>query len=220
MTLQRLLHEAQGSSLVPGLRDVALEDLALLVDGAPEVNHLAVQPDVHLVEVPAPLAKTAHPVHPLPAYVGGEHRTEPVPPVAHGLMADVDAALGQQVLDVPQRQREPDIHHHHEADHLGRGVNVPKRAGWFAWARHSPPLPRFPHFASGAILLTVPWHMHFGTMCFNRAVYLWPALKSETRGADFYSGILADWSPEEQWRMKPQVAVAFGTLGLHPNPAA
>ena len=35
------------------------------------------------------------------------------------LVADVDATLGQQVLDLPQRQREPDIHHHSEPDDLG-----------------------------------------------------------------------------------------------------
>lgn len=58
------------------------------------------------------------------------------------------------------------------------------------------------------------WHMHFGTMCFNRATYLWPAPKSEMREADFYSGILADWSPEGQWQMKPEVAAAFAELGL------
>ena len=27
--------------------------------------------------------------------------------------------LGQQVLDLPQRQREPNIHHHSEPDDLG-----------------------------------------------------------------------------------------------------
>jgi len=37
----------------------------------------------------------------------------------NGLMADVDATLGQEVFDVPKAQWEADIHHHHEADHLG-----------------------------------------------------------------------------------------------------
>ena len=55
----------------------------------------------HLIEVPAPMTKPAHPVHPLPANVGGEHRSEPVPPEPHRLVADVDTALRQQVLDVP-----------------------------------------------------------------------------------------------------------------------
>ncbi len=34
-------------------------------------------------------------------------------------VANVDPALEQQILDVPQRQREVDIHYHHEADDLG-----------------------------------------------------------------------------------------------------
>ena len=58
------------------------------------------------------------------------------------------------------------------------------------------------------------WHMHFGVMCADRAVYLWPAPKSETREVNFYSGILADWSAEGQWRMKPDVTAAFVELGL------
>lgn len=58
------------------------------------------------------------------------------------------------------------------------------------------------------------WHMHFGTMCANRAVYLWPAPKSEVRSADFYSGILADLSPDNRWTMKPEVEVALSELGL------
>lgn len=58
------------------------------------------------------------------------------------------------------------------------------------------------------------WHMHFGTMCFNRAIYLWPAPKSEVRAADFYSGILADLSSDNRWTMKPEVEVALSELGL------
>ena len=58
------------------------------------------------------------------------------------------------------------------------------------------------------------WHLHFGTMCANRAVYLWPAPKSEARTADFYSGILADLSTDNRWTMKPEVEVALSELGL------
>lgn len=61
------------------------------------------------------------------------------------------------------------------------------------------------------------WHMHFGMMCFNRATYLWPAPKSEVRSADFYSGILADLSPDNRWTMKPEVAAAFAEHGLRPR---
>jgi hypothetical protein len=59
----------------------------------------------------------------------GEYRAEPVPPQPHRFMADVDAALEQQILDVAQRKRIANVHHHHQADHLGRAVEVPKRVG-------------------------------------------------------------------------------------------
>lgn len=58
------------------------------------------------------------------------------------------------------------------------------------------------------------WHMWFGTMCADRAEYLWPAPKSEKRKKDFYCGILADHSAEEGWRMKPQVAATFDRMGV------
>ena len=72
-------------------------------------------------------------------------------------MADVDPTLEQQVLDVPQRQLEPHLHHDHQADHLGRGVEVAERTGGFcggaAWRgshchRPMPPV--------GSIALTEP----------------------------------------------------------------
>jgi len=40
------------------------------------------------------------------------------------LVADVDAPLEQNILDLSQRQWIADIHHHHEADHLGRAVEI------------------------------------------------------------------------------------------------
>ena len=59
------------------------------------------------------------------------------------------------------------------------------------------------------------WHLHFGTMCANRSVYLWPAPDSEIRTGKFYSGILADLKePENHFTMKSEVAAAFADLGL------
>jgi len=34
-------------------------------------------------------------------------------------VANVDAALIEQILDLPQRQRETDLHHHRKANDLG-----------------------------------------------------------------------------------------------------
>jgi hypothetical protein len=38
--------------------------------------------------------------------------------MAHRVVADVDAALRQQVLDIPQRQREADVNHYYQPDLL------------------------------------------------------------------------------------------------------
>jgi hypothetical protein len=34
-------------------------------------------------------------------------------------MADIDPAFEEQIFGLPQRHRIPDVHHHHEAAHLG-----------------------------------------------------------------------------------------------------
>jgi hypothetical protein len=44
-------------------------------------------------------------------------------------MADLHAALVQEVLDVPEREREPDIEHHRETDDLGAGLEPLERTG-------------------------------------------------------------------------------------------
>ena len=56
--------------------------------------------------------------------LSSERLTEPVPPEPYRLVADIDTALEQQVLDLAQRQRVPDIHHHREADNFGRAVEI------------------------------------------------------------------------------------------------
>ena len=56
--------------------------------------------------------------------LAGEHRTEPVPPEPYCLVADIDAPLEQEILDLSQRKRIADVHHHREADYLGRAVEI------------------------------------------------------------------------------------------------
>jgi len=139
VALERLLHEGERCLLVSDLGDVALEDLAPLVDCAPEVMHLAVDLHIHLVEVPFPLAKALHSVHPLAPDIGCKQRAEPVPPMPHRLVADVDPVLGQQILNVPQAQRKPHVHHHNQPDDLGRRVEIAKRAVWLPRSGHCMP---------------------------------------------------------------------------------
>lgn len=74
-----------------------------MIDCPPQVVALTVYPDEDLVQVPAQVPKAQHSRHAPPTSLGGEHWTEPVPPVPHRLMANVDPALEHQVFNVPQR---------------------------------------------------------------------------------------------------------------------
>jgi hypothetical protein len=112
VALQRLLQEAQSRSFVSFPGDVALEYLTFVVDSAPQVMALAIDLYEHLVDVPPPLPEALHSAYPLTPNVSRKQRTEPVPPQTHGFVANVDSALKQQVLDVAQAQRKPDVHHH------------------------------------------------------------------------------------------------------------
>ncbi len=40
------------------------------------------------------------------------------------ITADIDTTLEQQIFDLPQRERIADAHHHREADHRGRRVEI------------------------------------------------------------------------------------------------
>jgi hypothetical protein len=77
-----------------------------VIHRSPEINHLAVELHVHLVEMPIPVAEPAHPAHSLATDVACKHRAESIPPEANGLVAYIDAALEQQVFNVAQRQWE------------------------------------------------------------------------------------------------------------------
>ena len=118
MTLQRLLNEGQSRGFVPFAGNVAFQDLAFVIYCPPQIDHLAIQLRVHFVEVPAPMAKAPHPACPLSPDIGGEYRPEPVPPQPYRFRADVNPAFEQQIFDIAQAQRKPDVHQHRKADDL------------------------------------------------------------------------------------------------------
>ena len=91
--------------------------------------------------MPPPIARP-NPFDPAFSYLIGEHRAEPMPPKSNSFVADIDAALVQQILDIPERQREPHIEHHCQADDLRARFEVLEK-GAFGHARTLPgALPR------------------------------------------------------------------------------
>jgi len=65
---------------------------------------LAIDPYEDFVQVPTPL-RIRSSLNAMFSDLVGEHRTEATPPEPYRLVADVDAALEQNILDLPQRQR-------------------------------------------------------------------------------------------------------------------
>ena len=61
--------------------------------------------------------------------VGRRWRSPAVCGASH-LAADVGTALKWRVFNVLQRQRGPDVHQHHQPDHLRRGAGAADRAWW------------------------------------------------------------------------------------------
>ena len=111
----QLAHELDGCTPVSPALDQDLEDLAFMIDGAPEIHPLARDPDDHLVEMPS----IARPRTNLPQ-PPCNHRPEFQHPAAHALVGDVEPALGKQFLDIALAQRETQVEPHSVLDDYRR----------------------------------------------------------------------------------------------------
>ena len=60
-----------------------------MINRTPKIVRLTIDPDEHLVQVPAPLGKQPM-MYALFPDLRGEHRTEPVPPEPDGFMANIN----------------------------------------------------------------------------------------------------------------------------------
>jgi hypothetical protein len=96
------LQELERRSLIPLRGDHRFQNLAFVIDSPPEIAGLAIDLHKDLIQMPPPLGEAAQTRHPLLSDLGREQRAKPVPSKSDGLMADVDPALGQEILDVSQ----------------------------------------------------------------------------------------------------------------------
>ena len=104
MLLEQLAHQPQRCSGIASALDKNVENLALVVDGTPEIHALAGDAHHHLVEMPAiarPRAALAQPSR--------DRRTELQHPTPYRFVGDVEPALGQQFLDIAVAQGEAEI---------------------------------------------------------------------------------------------------------------
>ena len=102
--LQELAHQFQRCVLVSLRLDQHIEDLALGVNSAPEIDHAAIDFQIDLVQMPrgaglwAALSQT-----------GSDRWPEVIDPASNALIGDRDPALSEQVFDVSKAQRKPDV---------------------------------------------------------------------------------------------------------------
>jgi hypothetical protein len=71
-----------------------------MVGGAPRVAELAVDLHEHLIQIPTLLDEAAHVRDASVADLGGEHWAKPIPSERDRLVANVDLALDQEILDL------------------------------------------------------------------------------------------------------------------------
>ena len=102
--LEELAHQPDCRPLVAPALNQHVENLALVIDGAPQVHPFASNPDHHLVEVPAIARAWAGPSKP-----SGKTGPELQNPAPHRLIGNLQAALGQEIFNVAVAQCEAEI---------------------------------------------------------------------------------------------------------------
>jgi len=111
-----VLHEgvAGGDDPKATCRDHDVEDLAGLVDGPVDVAPAAGDSDVGLVDEPAGTSGVASRAGGLDELLRGE----PLYPPVQRDVVDLDAALGEQLFEIPVGQAEAQVSAHRQEDHL------------------------------------------------------------------------------------------------------
>ncbi len=89
-------------------------------------------------------------LNPFSSDLRAKQRAEQVPPEPHRPMADLNAALVQQIFDILERQRVPDIHHHRQADDFRGRLKVAKRGAFCHPAKLGVRPARLNQFSSGS----------------------------------------------------------------------
>ena len=95
--------------------DQHVEDLAFGVDGAPEIEHSAVDFQIDLVKMPGRVR-----LGPALSQVRCDERPEMIHPASDRLIRDPNRALREQIFDVAQAQREPELEPNRLLNDLGR----------------------------------------------------------------------------------------------------
>src|SRR5436305_14556736 len=101
---EQLTHQPECRVLVAAALHQHIENLALVIDGAPQVHPFACDANHHLIEVPPVARSWAAPSKP-----AGEPGPELQNPAPHGFIGNLQASLGEELLHVAVAQGESEI---------------------------------------------------------------------------------------------------------------
>ena len=121
------------SSPIPSGLHEDVDHIPILVNRPPQVLRPALHPHEQLIEIPR--ISLAAPPPPQPSRI---LQLERQAPLADRLVRDVDAALGEEVLDVPKTEAEPVVQPHRVTDDFRResGRWCADSARWASSGRH------------------------------------------------------------------------------------
>jgi len=115
LSLEEFAQQFQRRVLVAPALDQHVQHLAFVVHRAPEEHPASADPNHHLIEMPSTRRR-----RPTPTQVRRDRRAKFQRPASDRLVADLDPALRQQLLHVPEAQGEAEVQPHRIADHVRR----------------------------------------------------------------------------------------------------
>lgn len=139
------LQKSQCGLVIATLGDKGFQDFTIVVNCAPQIMCLAIDPHEHFVQVPTLIQTVMHLALP---YFGCEHRPKVVPPISNRSMANIDSAFVQQIFHITKRYRKPDIHHDGQANDIGGCFEVTEWILVFHPLRVERPNSRLKEFSS------------------------------------------------------------------------
>ena len=95
-----------------------------MINGTPKIMPLAIDLHKNFVQMPPPVRICTHPADPVSPDLSSKHRAKSIPTVPNRFVANVDAALVQQVHDVSERKWKANVHHDRQANDLRAAVKI------------------------------------------------------------------------------------------------
>ena len=115
LTVKHPMQEALGGYLIASVLDQDVQNDAVLINGSPQPVAFATDPQRHLVQMPLVASSCSSSTQPC-----GEGGSELGAPLADGLMADLDPAFGEEILNITKAEMEPKVQPDGVSDDLGR----------------------------------------------------------------------------------------------------